>query len=166
MSVIEREMSDLREIFLQASSGSQVYRGFRSSMVLADLAKRENEKALVDEYRVRTEKGAKSIDDVVIGYAMLVIVSFFEYNKGTALFEEFDLSKLEWAEEMKRLYFEQVPTVYLATEGKGTRLEDDYGVRGMETSYSRTGGKGQLEKGRSIDSSSSSASETIGMRSH
>jgi len=93
MTIIGGEMDSLREIFLLANSGRQVYQGFRQSKVLSDLAVREKEEALVDEYRVRTEKEGRSIDDVVVAYAILVIGSFFEYKEGRALFQQLDLEK-------------------------------------------------------------------------
>jgi hypothetical protein len=161
MTTIGKEMDSLREILLQANSGSQVYRGFRQSKVLSDLAVRENERVLVDEYRVRTEKEDRSIDDVVIAYAILVIASFFEYEERRALFQQLNLSRLQWGEELKRLYLEEIPTIYLATGGKATRLEHDYASSQIDTSYDTMGGKAGLEKGRQSLSSDSSSSETI-----
>jgi len=159
ITMTDKEIDRLREIFLLANSGSQVYRGFRQRKVLSDLAVRENNKGLVNEYRVRTEKKDRSIDDVVVAYAILVVASFFEYNEGRALFQQLDLSKLQWGEEVKRLYLEGVPTIYLATSGKATRLEYGYASSQIDTSYNTIGGKARLEGGRESLSSDSSSSE-------
>lgn len=161
MTIIGEEMDSLREILLLANSGSQVYQGFRESKVLSDLAVREKEEALVDEYRVRTEKEDRSIDDVVVGYAILVIASFLEYQEGRALFQQLDLSKLQWGEEVKRLYLEEVPTICLARDGKARSLEHDYASSQIDTSYNTMASKGRLKRGREDLSSASSSSRNV-----
>ena len=161
MTIIGEEIDSLREIFLLANSGSQVYRGFRQSKVLSDLAVREKKEALVDEYRLRTEKEDRSIDDVVVAYAILVIASFFEYEEGRALFQQLDLSKLQWGEEVKRFYLEEVPTIYLTTHGKAKSLDYHYASSQIGTSCNTMEGKARLEKGREDVSSDSSSSENI-----
>jgi len=160
MNIIDEEMDSLREIFLLANSGSQVYRGFKQSKVLSDLAVREKEEVLIDEYRVRTEKKDRSIDDVVVAYAILVIASFLEY-KGKALFQQLNLSKLQWGEEIKRLYLEEVPTIYLAKEAKAKRLEYEYASSQIDTAYKTMRGKDRLEREREDLGSDSSLSENI-----
>jgi hypothetical protein len=157
MTIIGEEMDSLREIFLLANSGSQVYRGFRQSKVLSDLAVREKEEVLVDEYRARTEKEDRSIDDVVVAYAILAIASFLEYEEGRALFQRLNVSKLQWGEEIKRLYLGKVPTIYIAAHGKAMSLEDDYAASQIDTSYNAVRGKARLERGREDVSSDSSS---------
>lgn len=163
MTAIGEEMESLREIFLLANSGNQVYRGYRKSEVLRDLAVREKKEVLVDEYRVRTEKEDRSVDDVVVAYAILVIASFLEYEEGSALFQRLDVSKLQWGEEVKRLYLGKVPTIYTQAHGKAQSLEYDYTASQIDTSYNAVRGKGHLEREREVVSSDSSSSEKINM---
>jgi hypothetical protein len=161
MTIISEEMDSLREIFLLANSGSHVYRGFRQSKVLSDLAVRENEEVLVDEYRVRTEKEDRSIDDVVVAYAILVIASFLEYKEGRALFQKLNLSNLQWGEEIKRLYLEEIPTVYLEKGGKATRSKYSDASSQIAASYNMMGSKARLERGRNDISSDSASSKIV-----
>ena len=163
MTIIGEEMDSLREIFLLANSGSQVYRGFRQSKVLSDLTLKEKKEVLVDEYRLRTEKEDRSIDDVVVAYAILVIASFFEYEEGRALFQKLNLSKLQWGEEVRRLYLEEVPTIYSATDGKARSLEHDYASSQIVTSYNTMGSKARLKRRREDLSSASSSSKNVDM---
>lgn len=146
IDIIHKELDELREIYLLANTPGQIYRWFRESKILSDLAVKENEQELIEQYTARSNKEERTIDDVVIAYAILVVISFFEYGEGKLLLEKLDLSKLQWAEDLKRIYFQAViPTIYIIESGKATRLEDIALPKGIKTEYFASSGKALLE---------------------
>lgn len=156
IDIINKEIDKLREIYLLANTPGQIYKWFMESKILSDLAVKENERELLEQYTVRTEKEERTIDDVVIAYAILVVISFFEYKEGKLLFEKLNLSKLQWGEDLKRMYFQNVsPTIYLTASSKGTKLENIYLPDEIKTDYLTSRSKALLgSKGKDVNSNS------------
>lgn len=158
IDIINKEIDRLREIYLLANAPGQIYKWFRESELLSELAVKGNEEELLEQYKVRTEKEGKTIDDVVIAYAILVVISFFEYKEGKLLFEKLNLPKLQWGEDLKSIYFQHVrPTIYLTASGKGTKLEDIYMPDEIKTGYLTSSSKALVES-ESRDGNSSNVS--------
>jgi hypothetical protein len=64
---------------------------------------------LVDEYNRITSPTEISSEDVATAYALLVTITFWEYEKGLAAFDRFNLSRLEWGNEIKDIFRTNTP---------------------------------------------------------
>lgn len=118
--MIDIDISLLEERYLLANTAVQIYKSFRENRALYDLAKEENKNELIEEFKRRTDKEERKIDDVVVAYAILVIATFYEYSEGREIFRKLDMSKLKWGRELEDIYGREArATIYTTGYGKG-----------------------------------------------
>jgi hypothetical protein len=137
--MIPIDIEQLKKRYLLANTADQIYKWFRENSSLPDLAREEYKEVLVKEFAKITEKEERTIDDVVVAYAILAIITFYEYGEGKKLLGKLNLSKLKWGEELKNIYKREARVTSFATEHgrgivtdyKGTRQENSSAVSYM-----------------------------------
>jgi len=118
--MISIDTKELKKGYLLANNAEQVYEWFRADGALRDLARGEYKKALIQEYKRITEKSERTIDDAVVAYAILIIITFYEHREGMEIYSNLNLKKLKWGEELVSIYekAERI-TLYKTVGGKG-----------------------------------------------
>jgi hypothetical protein len=105
MSLIDSaNLQDLTQIYLFASTPSYLYRHFRKQSSLADLARSQPIENLVAEYQNRTTQENRSVEDVVMAYAVLVSITHLPYQEAQAILDRLDLSLLDWGEDIRTIF--------------------------------------------------------------
>ena len=114
--------SSLREItniYLLANTPMFLYRHMRRLAFLYNLAKNNDLEVLIGEYNKRTSKRDKLPEDIAIAYAILMAITHLEYSIALNYFNKFDLSRLEWGNDIKDIFHFKTPietTVQLFTK--------------------------------------------------
>jgi hypothetical protein len=156
--MISIDIEALKREYLFANTAAQLYRHFRENISLQNLAKTERPEILVEEYKKRTEKDERSIEDVVEAYAILMAVTFYDYKVAMKTFKKFDLSKLEWGEELADMYRREARiTIYRTEHGKGQVLKEVYTRTSGTASYITGQGRGVLGDYKQTESETSNA---------
>ncbi len=105
MGLTERiDLKPLVEAYLFANTPMYLFRHFRENASLRELTQQTSVEALTAEYIDRTRKEWKSIEDIVVAYAILIAITFLEYGQVLTVFESLDLSHLDWGEEIKDIF--------------------------------------------------------------
>lgn len=118
------DMEELIRDYIFASSAGYVYDHFVANNSVRNLANIKAPDILMKEYEERTEKAERTIEDVVVAYAVLVGITFLDYSQASSIFDKIDLSKLEWGQDIKDRYMRNVrPTVFVSGEGKGIQMK-------------------------------------------
>ncbi len=156
--MISIDIEALKREYLFANTVEQLYQHFRENTSLQNLAKTEKPEILVEGYKKRTEKDERSIKDVVEAYAVLIAVTFYDYKEAIKIFKKFDLSKLEWGEELKDIYRREARiTIYITGQGRGQVLKEIH-TRGSGTmSYIKGQVKGVVGDFKQTKSETSNA---------
>lgn len=133
----------LKREYLFASTAAHLYEHFREDDSLRKLAQEEKPEILVEEYKKRTVKGDRSVEDVVVAYALLITVTFYDYKDAMETFKKFDLSKLAWGEEVKDIYMREARiTIYITAQGRGKEFKDIFTRAQERTKYITNHGEG------------------------
>ncbi len=118
------DIDELTRDYIFASSAGYVYDRFRGNNSVENLSRVKTPVILVEEYKKRTEKAARSLEDIVVAYAILVSITFLDYSEALGIFDKIDLSKLEWGQDIKDRYIRNVrPTVFVSGHGKGREID-------------------------------------------
>lgn len=150
------DMDILKREYLFASTAAQIYKHFRENSSVRNLAK-EKPETLIKEYKKRTEKGKRRIEGVVVAYAIIIAITFYDYQEALNIFKKFDLSKLEWGEKLKDIYTREVQiTSYVTKQGSGIELKDIYTRSSDVMSYMYEQGKGIAGDSKQIRAEASS----------
>jgi len=120
--VILRDLDNLVREYIFASTAGYIYQRFRENVSLQEIAKKGKEELLIKEYIKRTNKKDRKIEDDVVAYAIIIIITLYEdHKKAIGAFEKIDLSKLEWGNRLKEIYMLEVKsTSYKMGQGKAT----------------------------------------------
>ena len=98
------DIKQLTNSYLFANTPMYLYRHFRRNISLKELAENNPTKRLVAEYKRRTAKKKRAVEDITIAYSILVAITFLEYQQALAAFDTINLSKLDWGNEIKDIY--------------------------------------------------------------
>lgn len=154
--MISVDVEALKREYLFASTAAHLYQHFKENGSLRELAQEEKPEILVEEYRKRTAKDDRSIEDIVVAYAILVAATFYDYKEAMETFGKFDLSKLEWGEKVKDIYIRGAQiTIYLIEHGKGEIIKDIFTRAKERTEYITNHGRGIISDSSHIRSSNS-----------
>ena len=122
--MMQIDMEELIRDYIFASSAGYVYDRFTRNDSVKNLAKIKTPDILVKEYKKRTEKEERTIEDMVVTYAILVGITFLDYSQASSIFDKIDLSKIEWGQDIKDRYMRNVrPTVFVSGESKGIPIK-------------------------------------------
>lgn len=150
------DVGALKREYLFASTATHLYQHFKEDGSLRKLAQEEKSDILVEEYKKRTAKDGRSIEDVVVAYAILVTVTFYDYKEAMETFRKFDLSKLEWGEKVKDIYMREVQiTTYITEQGRGGKIKDIFTRAKERTEYITNHGRGIIGDSGEIRSDNS-----------
>lgn len=154
--MISIDIEVLKREYLFASTAAHLYEHFREDGSLRRLAQEEKPEILVKEYKERTVKGDRSVEDVVVAYAVLIAVTFYDYKEAIETFNRFDLSKLEWGEKVKDIYMQEAQiTTYITGQGKGKEFKDIFTRAEERTKYITEHGRGIIGDFRQVRSDNS-----------
>jgi len=134
--MISIDTEALKREYLFANSAAQLYRHFRENISLQNLSEIEKLEVLVEEYKTRTEKNERSIEEVVEAYGILLAVTFYDYEKAAKAFKKFDLSRLEWGKDLEDIYRRQARiTIYVTEQGRAQALREIHALGGGAVNY-------------------------------
>jgi len=163
--VISIDIEALKREYLFASTAAHLYEYFREYRSLRKLAQEEKPEILLEEYKRRTVKDEKSVDDVVVAYAILITLTFYDYSEAIEVFGKLDLSKLEWGEEIRDIYIRKARiTIYSTQQGKGKEIKDIFTRTKERTEYITSHGRGIVSDSRQIRSDNSVKATDISYR--
>ena len=92
-----------------------------------------------------------------MAYAIIIAITFYDYQEALNIFKKFDLSKLEWGEKLKDIYTREVQiTSYVTKQGSGIELKDIYTRSSDVMSYMNEQGKGIAGDSKQIRAEASS----------
>lgn len=134
--MISIDIEALKREYLFANTAGHLYQHFRENSSLRNLAKTEGPEILLEEYRKRTAKHGRGIEDVVAAYAVLMAATFYDYKEAIETFDKLDLSRLEWGEKLADIYRREARiTIYITEQGSGRELREIYTRGSGITSY-------------------------------
>ena len=123
--MISIDMEALKREYLFANTASQLYRHFRENISVKNLSETEKLEALVEEYKMRTKNNDRSIDEVVEAYAILMAITFYDYQDAIEAFKMFDLPRLEWGKDLEDIYRRKARiTIYITKHGSPQELKE------------------------------------------
>lgn len=131
--MIDIYSEELEENYLLANTPEQLYKWFRASRNLFELAKEENKDLLIEEYRRSIEKENRNIHDIVKAYGIIIVFTFFDYLEGRDLLNKINLDSLKWGEQIAGIYKLNSRTT-IFKEGHVVIKSDDNMFRKSETS--------------------------------
>jgi hypothetical protein len=100
------DLTALTRDYMFANMPAYLFKRFRGNDSVATLSQKIPVETLVAEYCQRTATKERSLEDVVVAYAILVSFSFLESNHARMAFEQVDLSRLEWGQEMAQFAYQ------------------------------------------------------------
>jgi hypothetical protein len=110
MGLIDQlDIKEINSVYLFANTPKYLYRHLRHIQSVQELSQRATLQNLVDEYNKITSPTTRSSEDIAAAYALLIAVTFWEYQKALATFEKFDLSRLEWGNDIKDIFKTNAP---------------------------------------------------------
>lgn len=102
--VDQLDLKSLCETYLVANTPMYLYRHLRSNNSLRRIAEDFSAEGLVAEYESRTTKQRRSVEDIAVAYAMLSAITQLDYPVAMAALDNMDLSRLDWATELRDIY--------------------------------------------------------------
>ena len=110
MGLIDQlDIKEINSVYLFANTPKYLYRHLRHIQSVLEVSQHATLQNLVDEYNKTTSPTTKSSEDIATAYALLITVTFWEYQKALAAFGRFDLSRLEWGNDMKDIFKTNAP---------------------------------------------------------
>jgi hypothetical protein len=103
------DIKEINSVYLFANTPKYLYRHLRHIQSVQELSQRATLQNLVDEYNEITSPTTKSSEDIAIAYALLIMVTFWEYEQALNAFGKFDLSRLEWGKDIKDIFKANAP---------------------------------------------------------
>jgi hypothetical protein len=123
--LISIDTEALKREYLFANTASQLYRHFRENISVKSLSETEKLEALAEEYKARTQNNDRSIDEVVEAYAILMAITFYDYQDAIEAFKMFDLPRLEWGKALEDIYRRKSRiTIYITKHGSPQELKE------------------------------------------
>jgi len=98
------DLKPLTKAYLFANTPMYLYRHLRGNASLRELVEHNPIQVLTSEYEHRTAKETRSIEDVVVAYAVLVGITFLGYQQALEVFHSLELSRLDWGHEIKDIF--------------------------------------------------------------
>jgi len=149
MGLIDQlDINEINSVYLFANTPKYLYRHLRHIQSVQELSRHATLQNLVDEYNEITSPTAKSSEDIAIAYALLITVTFWEYQQALAALNKFDLSRLEWGNEMKDIFRKNTPiNTIVRIHAKANIPRNEFRASGSSTStvsyeYTRNNPKG------------------------
>jgi hypothetical protein len=125
-------LQEFINFYVAANTPKYLYNRFRSNEILFNFAKNNSIGNLAKEYNMLTNKPERSLEEVVRAYFILMSLTFLPYNKGIEAFKHFDLSNLDWGNDIFEIYKTTVTndnittfTIKPALSGKGEALSSE-----------------------------------------
>lgn len=110
MGLIDQlDIKEINGVYLFANTPKYLYRHLKHIQSIQELSQHATSQNLVDAYNEITSPTTKSSQDTAIAYALLITVTFWEYQRALAAFGKFDLSRLEWGNDMKDIFRTNAP---------------------------------------------------------
>lgn len=135
--MMELDIQELIETYLLTNSPDQLYKSFIESDIPKELAENESIDVLVEEYRRRTTLREKSVDDVVISYAIIFAGTQMGTDRAMEYFNQLDLDSLSWGKWVVERYLqERRITIYSAANGLAMIVKQHTGMKQAKNSYS------------------------------
>ncbi len=103
MLINQVSLDDLKSKYLYANTPRYLFKHFRSSIPLQLLAIQNQPESLAREYNKIISPDIKSLENIVLAYAILVAFSFLEYSKVRDIYSSLDVTKLKWGEDIKSI---------------------------------------------------------------
>lgn len=104
MRISQIDLPALTKVYLFANTPMYLYNHFRGNSSLQLLATYTSIQDLVNEFTARTDKEKRTLEDIVVGYSVLIIISFLDYKRALEAFEQMDMARIEWGVEIKAIY--------------------------------------------------------------
>lgn len=101
---VKMNLEPLIEAYLLANNPMQLYRQFRENSQVQDLARSISNQSMIDCYNKRAQKEHKILEDIVVSYAILVGLTFMEYEEAIIAFGKLDLSHLDWGNSIREIF--------------------------------------------------------------
>lgn len=101
---------NLKEVvseYLFANTPMYLYKHLRSNASIKELAKNTTLEVLLKEYDRRTSKEERTAEEAAVAYALLVAVTFLGYSQALAAFRQFDLSRLDWGNDIMDIFISE-----------------------------------------------------------
>jgi len=135
MGLIDQlDIEEINSVYLFANTPKYLYRHLQHIKSVQELSQHASLQNLVDEYNKITSPTTKSSEDIAIAYALLITVTFWEYQKALAAFDKFDLSRLEWGNDVKHIFKTNAPINTIV----GIDMKADIPPNGLKVSGSST----------------------------
>jgi hypothetical protein len=111
MGLIDQlDIKEINSVYLFANTPKYLYRHLQQIQSIQELSQHATLQKLVDAYNEITSPTTKSSEDIAVAYALLIIVTFWEYQKALAAFDKFDLSRLAWGNDIKDIFRKNAQT--------------------------------------------------------
>lgn len=126
MGLIDQlDIKEINSVYLFANTPKYLYRHLRHIQSVQELSQRATLQNLVDEYNKITSLSTKSSEDIAAAYALLIAVTFWEYQKGLAAFGKLDFSRLEWGSDIKDIFRTNAPINTIVGIGSKANIPPD-----------------------------------------
>ena len=117
------DIEELKKWYILSNDAKQLYSTFRENNSISDLAKSEQISDLIKTYHGITNKSEKTIEEVTIAYAIIIALTFLEYDEASNLLKQLDLSKLEWGTELVDIFNREArSTTFSYGQGVGKKI--------------------------------------------
>jgi len=155
--MIFSDIERLEREYAYSNAASQIYKSYIQNEEIKALSKQITPEEVIDEFHLRVDKNEKSLEDVAIAYALILMATFYEYEKAISTFSKLELSKLKWGLELEDIFRRGARmTIYQLTNGKAALLKESINVE--ITSVATVQGKSKINE---IDQTSSGTSGLI-----
>jgi len=107
-----KDKIDLEEVvstYLFANTPMYLYKRLRSNASIEELAKNTTLEVLLEEYDKRTSMEKRTAEEVAVAYALLVAVTFLGRSQPSVAFRNFDLSRLDWGNDIRDIFISETP---------------------------------------------------------
>ena len=102
--MVQINIKEITRIYLLANTPMFLYRNMKGLYSLKNLIRNNDLPILIDEYDKRTTKKDKQAEDMAISYAILVAITFLDYQVAIEALKNIDVSRLEWGDDIKDIF--------------------------------------------------------------
>lgn len=104
INIPQDSLDELKEVFLFANVPSYLLRRFRSFMSAGGFGESFAVQDLINTINEVEQRETPTLDDIVVGYAALVALTFKSVDEYDPFIKNVAFKKLDWAEKMLRIY--------------------------------------------------------------
>lgn len=97
-------VENLPETYVFANTPMYLFKRYRLSYSVRKMAVRTPVESLITQFNDIGRKPEKSLDDVVLAYAILVSFTWLNYEDAIKAFSSVDLSYLNWGRDIKLIF--------------------------------------------------------------